>query len=125
MPTLSQKKLATIVQKNGPDAFYKEKPLLAWLIDRPAYLEAILELGANPNIEFEIEPGITITTLIVCKVVLRKMRRFLNSLGPFQELCRVGSLKKYMESVLESMKLLKQYGGRPYIYRHYIRLNIH
>jgi hypothetical protein len=71
MPTLSQKKLATIVQKNGPDAFYKEKPLLAWLIDRPVYLEAILELGTNPNIEFEIEPTYRAVSLKTLSIDVR------------------------------------------------------
>ena len=125
MPNLSKNKLALIIEENGPDAFYKDKPLLVWLIGRPELLEAILDIGANPNIEFDVKNGLTITTMAACRLILRKMSQFLNSLGPFQDILASSPLKKYIGNISESMNILKRYGGKSCVYRHYIRLDIH
>lgn len=124
MPTLSDNKLVRFITDHGPNTVYKGKPLIAWLIERPNALQLVLDEGANPNIDYEIEPGLSITTCCCCKIVLKKIRHFKRSLSPFEDVLSLTELNTTQEKVLRSLSILTDAGGRSMMYRDYIRLDI-
>jgi hypothetical protein len=124
MSVLSNNKIVRLISKSGPDTFYRNKPLIAWLIERPTALRVVLEEGANPNIDYEIEPGLSVTACCSCKIILKKIRGFKKSIGPFEDVLCMSDLDKKAESVLTSLCIMSDYGGRSIMYRDYIRLDI-
>tara|TARA_B110000093_G_C12547630_1_gene236472 strand:- start:78 stop:455 length:378 start_codon:yes stop_codon:yes gene_type:complete len=124
MSVLSNNKIVRLISKSGPDTFYRNKPLIAWLIERPTALRVVLEEGANPNIDYEIEPGLSVTACCSCKIILKKIRGFKKSIGPFEDVLCMSDLDKKAESVLTSLSIMSDYGGRSIMYRDYIRLDI-
>jgi len=124
MSVLSNNKIVRLISKSGPDTLYRNKPLIAWLIERPTALRVVLEEGANPNIDYEIEPGLSVTACCSCKIILKKIRGFKKSIGPFEDVLCMSDLDKKAESVLTSLCIMSDYGGRSIMYRDYIRLDI-
>jgi len=124
MFTLSQKNLVRLLSETGPDTLYRNKPLIAWLLDRPSVLRVVLEDGANPNIDYEIEPGLSVTACCSCKIILKKIRSFKKSIGPLKDIICLIGLDKTAERVSTSLCILQEHGGRSMRYRDYIRLDI-
>ena len=108
MSVLSNKKIVRLISKTGPDTFYRNKPLIAWLIERPTALRVVLEEGANPNIDYEIEPGLSVTACCSCKIILKKIRGFKKSIGPFEDVLCMSDLDKKAESVLTSLCIMSR-----------------
>lgn len=121
---ITKKKLKRFLRNNSPDSFLNEKPIICWCLDNEKLCRIILEHGANPNIDFEMKPGLSVTPLFVTKLLIKKLNSTLESLRPVCSLPCLQTMSESVSSLRATESLLVEAGGKSVVYREYIRLNI-
>lgn len=121
----TKKDIKKFLQTKSPDTFYNNKPLVVWCLENPKALKLLLKNGADPNIDFEISDGISVTPSFVAKHLIKRLNVLLTSLEDIGYMeCYYGT-EKSLERLKKSRNLLKSFGGKSLLFREYIRVDVH
>jgi len=122
--TFTKQYLRKILRTNSPDTIVNGKPLLFWTLDKPKLVHLLLDTDANPNIDFEIEPGISVTPLFVTKLFIEKLNRLRRLYSSLTHLDCMTKIDRTIHHLRETRRMLTTCGGHATAYRKYIRLDI-
>lgn len=121
---ITRKEIKRYLRENSPDTLVKNKPLLFWCLESPKALKILLEHGADPNVDFEMTPGVSVTPLAVATCLKKRIATSVTTFRDFDFLSVCRAMNKTSARLQAGIDLIRRAGGKSVVYREYIRVDV-